>query len=165
LKKEFVDIIAQNQGIIHKICNLYANNAEDKQDLFQDIVFQLWKAFPAFRGEAKISTWMYQVALNTAITGFKKSKRRVETQSMSEHIPEIPQNTHYEELEEKLRTLYEAINLLDTIEKAIIMLYLEDNSYQEIALIIGITESNVGVKINRIKAKLKKILAKQEIWS
>lgn len=129
----------------------------DKQDLFQEILYQLWKSFPTFRGEAKVSTWMYQIALNTAITNFKKTKRRIITQDLSEQhsVADFSENA---DTEERLKELYQAINQLNSIEKAIIMLYLEENTYQEIAKIMGITENNVGVKINRIKTKLKQLL-------
>jgi RNA polymerase sigma factor (sigma-70 family) len=165
VKEEFAKLVSENQDIIHKVCNLYCNNAEDKRDLFQDVLYQLWKSYPSFRSESKFTTWMYRVALNTAITRFKKFKKTPKSEEINERIIQVP-DLKDDVLEEKLKALYSAINQLSKIERAIIMLHLEENSYQEIAQIMGITETNVGVKINRIKKKLKTILMKQEaLWN
>ena len=157
MEKEFLQIIKSNQGIIHKVTNIYCNNAEDKKDLFQEILSQLWKSFPKFKGDSKVSTWMYRIALNTSITSLRKTKRRKERFD-SEHTEiefGIEDNTVIQR-EEKL--LYKAINQLTDVEKSIVMLYLEDYSFEEIAEMIDISQNYVRVKMTRIKAKLKKIM-------
>ena len=120
---------------------------------------QLWRSFPTFRGDSKITTWMYRVALNTAISSFRKQVRKPEEESLSVSIYQIPASNRFrQEQDEQIQFMYKAIEHLSKIEKAIIMLYLEEHSYDEIAKITGITKTNVGVKINRIKGKLQKIL-------
>ncbi|MDA3880052.1 MAG: RNA polymerase sigma factor [Prolixibacteraceae bacterium] len=157
-KDAFLNIITENQGIIHKVCGIYCDTLEDREDLFQEIVAQLWRAFPSFRSESKISTWMYRVSLNTAITHFKRDKRRPDKDNMEYnnlHVPDVAYDSTYEE---NLKLLHKAIEGLTGIEKSIILLYLEDKKYEEIAEIVGITQNYVRVKMNRIKAKLKKLL-------
>ncbi len=134
---------------------MYRDAPHDQEDLFQEIVLQLWKAFPKFRAESKVSTWMYRIALNTAIATFRKN-----TLSMSQNdvLPDhIPVST-IQETSENEEKLFEAIRKLNQAERALIALFLEDYSYKEIANLAGITENNVGVKISRIKDKLKIIL-------
>jgi len=154
----FIELIGQHQGLIHKVSNMYCDREEDRHDLFQEIVLQLWRAYGNFKGESKISTWMYRIALNTAISGFRKHTRRPKTTSMDELGPAMPSYEPDREKEEKRQFLHQAISQLSEVEKAIIMLHLEDHSYQEIAEIVGITSNHVGVKISRIKNRLKKIL-------
>ncbi|MDA3818305.1 MAG: sigma-70 family RNA polymerase sigma factor [Prolixibacteraceae bacterium] len=154
----FLNIITENQGLIHKVCGIYCDTSEDREDLFQEIVAQLWRAFPTFRSESKISTWMYRVSLNTAITHFKKDKRRPDQDKLDQNrvqVPDIEYDTTYEE---NLKLLHKAIEELTGVEKSIILLYLEEKKYEEIAEIVGITQNYVRVKMNRIKAKLKKLL-------
>ena len=152
-KTEFVEIIQKNAGLIYKVAKVYSNSKEDEQDLYQDIVYQLFKSFDSFRNDAKISTWMYRIALNTAIAHLKKEKRKVE------YIP------NYEALlnkadandtlkEEQFEVLYAHIKKLDTVEKGIILLYLEGKTYDEIAIITGFTATNVGTRLGRIKQKI-----------
>ncbi|MCC5945963.1 MAG: sigma-70 family RNA polymerase sigma factor [Bernardetiaceae bacterium] len=159
----FVTEIQQHQGIIHKVCNMYCDDAEDRKDLFQEILLQLWRAFPSFRQEAKMTTWMYRVALNTAISRLRKQKRKPENTALSISELQIADTPIDTEKEEQLVQMHKAIAQLNKIEKAIMMLYLEDKSYDEIAEIIGITKNHVGVKINRIKIKLKSQLEAQNI--
>ena len=165
-EKYFSELAEQNQGIIHKVCSMYCEKESDRQDLFQDILIQWWRAFPSFKGQSKFSTWAYRVAINqrekiTAISNYRKSKRRLDFQSLDTAALQIPDyKSQSAEYEERSRMLHLAIKQLSKIEKAIIMLYLEDHSYEEISKIIGITKTNVGVKINRIKTKLKKIMVR-----
>lgn len=150
----FLAIMGLHQGIIHKICRVYRDQPEDREDLFQEITFQLWKAYPQFRGDAKISTWLYRIALNTAIVSFRKKKPMLDfVQELPDHqeINLPPDETNWEVLLKAIKTLNEG-------DRAIITLYLEDLSYQQIAEIIGISENNVGVKLNRIKEKIKKLI-------
>ena len=151
---EFVQIIKLNEGVIFKITTFYTDNKIDQQDLYQDIVYQLWKSFDSFRKEAKISTWMYRIALNTALTRIKKKKR--EGNAISIDKIKIRQTEGYDTtFEEQLRILYKHIGQLNVFEKGIILLLLEGKKYEEIAEITGISPSNVGTKISRIKQKMK----------
>jgi len=155
LEKIFVDFFRPNQRLIHKICRIYTDNTEDHQDLFQEITIQLWKSFPGFKGEAKFSTWMYRVALNTAITLFKKPQKKELKQSEVDFSTLKIEYEDYEDDEYKIKKMYLAIHQLSDIEKALIMMYLEDKSYREIGEILGITEGNARVKMNRAKNNLK----------
>lgn len=161
MQKDFIKIATENQNLIRKVCNMFSRDEDDKKDLFQDILIQLWKSYPTFRNQSKITTWMYRVALNTAITSYRRKKNRPSGESLSEEMIQIAYyDTKYERSEES-ELLYKAINKLSTIEKSIILLYLEDYSSDEIAEITGISSGNVRVKINRIKAKLKKMLERR----
>ncbi|MET3536476.1 RNA polymerase sigma factor [Chryseobacterium limigenitum] len=155
LERTFIQFLKENQRIVHKICRIYTNNEQDHEDLFQEITIQLWKSFPGFKGDAKFSTWMYRVALNTAITLFKKPKKR-DLQHAEVDISSLKiEYEIYEDDEHKLKKMYKAIYELSDIEKALIMMYLEDKSYREISEILGITEGNARVKMNRAKNNLK----------
>ncbi|MFW6259925.1 MAG: RNA polymerase sigma factor, partial [Tangfeifania sp.] len=152
----------KNQGIIHKVCNLYCDSQEDRNDLFQEIVAQLWKSYPSFRQESKVTTWMYRVALNTAITSFKKSKRRPDQNSLTYENFQLEDEGYDTETEENIKMLHAAVSQLTGVEKSIILLYLENRKYEEIAEITGITQNYVRVKMNRIKKKLKKLMVNEE---
>ncbi len=155
MEKEFVALIHDYQNIIYKICRLYRDNKEDQEDLFQEIVYQLWKSYPGFKGESKVSSWMYRIALNTAIAVYRKSKISVDYyQEFPEHL-HLPDEKSISQNEERL---FWALRGLNDSEKAVISLYLEDFNYAEIAVITGLSESNIGVRLNRIKNKLKQIL-------
>ncbi|KQC34089.1 MULTISPECIES: RNA polymerase sigma factor [Nonlabens] len=158
LEKEFVEQLETNQNIVHKICRLYTDNQDAHNDLFQEVTIQLWKAYPKFRGDSKFSTWMYRVALNTAITLYRKSKRSVQTQRYDTVEFKIEDTTEDDETMEQLTLLYGAVKQLNDIEKALVFLYLEDKNYKEIAETLGITEVNARVKMNRIKTKLTNII-------
>lgn len=154
-EKTFIEFFKPNQKLIHKICRIYTDNAEDHEDLFQEITIQLWKSFPGFKGEAKFSTWMYRVALNTAITLFRKPKKQ-DSQAVDIDVSSLKMEYEvYEDDEYKLQKMYKTIYELSDIEKALIMMYLEDKSYKEIGEILGITEGNARVKMNRAKNNLK----------
>ena len=158
-QNEFVLLIEKYQNLIHKICSLYTKSDAEHKDLFQEITIQLWKAYPKFRGESKFSTWMYRVGINTAITLYRKSKRRIQSFSFQEIAYKVPQSESYDDTEDQqLKSIYNALQALNDIDKAVIFLYLEDKSYREISDTIGITEVNARVKMNRIKSKLKKQL-------
>ena len=153
-----MDIVGANQGIIHKVCNIYCDHAEDRNDLFQEILIQLWRSFPSFRNESKFTTWMYRVALNTAITSFKKQRRQPGFSSLTGAILQIADENSPTETEEDLALLRKAVSQLSGIEKSVILLYLENKNYEEIAEITGITQNYVRVKMNRIKKKLKLLM-------
>ena len=152
-KTQFVAIIKENEGLIYKVTKLYTNSKEDAEDLYQEIVYRLWKSFDSFRNESKISTWMYRIALNTCITHLKKEKRKGNQQPVNEDLLNKAEtkDTLYEE---RTEILYAQLKLLNTIEKGIIFLYLEGKSYDEIAVITGFTSTNIGTRLNRIKQKI-----------
>ena len=158
LEHQFVTELKDNQNIVHKVCTLYTNDRDSHKDLFQEITIQLWKAYPKFRGEAKFSTWMYRVALNTAITLYRKSKRRVDTQDYESVIFKIKADEYDDTEEQQLKLMYKAVRQLGDIDKALVFMYLEDKNYTEIAETLGISEVNARVKMNRIKTKLRTIL-------
>ena len=160
-KETFIAAIKENESLIFKIASIYTNSTDDKNDLIQEIIYQLWKSYDSFNQKSKLSTWMYRVALNVAIYQLKTSKRRVLTVSLQE------QNLNYHEIdnegiEEKWKILKQQIDKLNLLDKGIILLYLENKSYDEIAEIIGITTSNVRTKLSRIKEKLKNKILKQK---
>lgn len=157
-EKAFVQQLQENQNLIHKICRLYTNNEDAHKDLFQEITIQLWKAYPKFRGEAKFTTWAYRVALNTAITLYRKKSRDVNTIEFDGKLHKVNQDEYNYEEEEHIKMLYRAVQQLNDIEKALVFMYLEDKDYAEIAETLGISEVNARVKMNRIKTRLKKIL-------
>ena len=158
LEHKFVTELETNQNIVHKVCSLYTSDKDAHNDLFQEITIQLWKAYPKFRGDSKFSTWMYRVALNTAITLYRKSKRRVTTQNYDSVIFKIKTDEYDPTEEQQLKLMYNAIRELGDIDKALVFLYLEEKDYSEISETLGITEVNARVKMNRIKNKLRTIL-------
>ena len=157
MEKEFTELLFNNQGIVFKICNLYFNNRTNKEDYQQELIIQLWKAFPSFKGESKFSTWMYRVCLNAAIDLIRKEKAQPDYVKLDGFENSLPDNLK-DESNPRKEILYREISRLSAIDKAIITLYLDEYSYKEIAEIIGISESNAGVKINRIKAIILKSL-------
>ncbi|TRZ45156.1 RNA polymerase sigma factor [Robertkochia solimangrovi] len=158
LEHSFISQLEEHQNIVHKICRIYTNDSDAHKDLFQEITIQLWKAYPKFRGDAKFSTWMYRVALNTAITLYRKSKKQPKTQDIDNVVYKVRSEPYDDTQERQLRLIYDAIKQLNDIEKALVFLYLEDKNYCEISETLGISEVNARVKMNRIKTKLKTIL-------
>jgi len=158
IRHSFVELLEKHQNIVHKVCRLYTNNYDAHNDLFQEITIQLWKAYPKFRGDSKFSTWMYRVALNTAITLYRKSKRTISTQGFDAVQFKIKADEYDDTQEQQLKLLYQAVHKLNDIEKALIFLYLEDKNYKEISKTMGISEVNARVKMNRVKNKLRAIL-------
>ena len=158
LEQEFLNHLTSNEDMVHKICNIYASSYEEKQDLKQEIIYQLWRSYPSFRGQSKFQTWMYRVALNTALY-FNKKKPLLTTDLRNIQIGE---DNSLKELEEELQKLYRAIRTLDQIDRAITFLYLEKHSYEEIGKIVGITAKNVSVRLVRIKNKLRQLILNQD---
>ncbi|MBS1563003.1 MAG: RNA polymerase sigma factor [Bacteroidetes bacterium] len=144
--------LSQYKALIFKVVRAYATTPPDRDDLFQEISIQLWHSIPSFRGDSATATWLYRVSLNTAIKWVKK-ERKHNSADMPEQVPHILQETPLAQ-NEKLEWLYDQINLLDKIDRSLILLLLDGFSYKEMASILGISESNVGVKINRIKKQL-----------
>lgn len=149
-KQEFVTLIEQNKALIYKFCYMYANETESSQDLFQEVVINLWKGYASFRGESKIETWIYRIALNTCVTFLRKSNTRPKTLPLTDDLLVYDEQTDLS----RIRELYRMINRLSAIEKAVVLLYLEERSYEEIAQIVGISKGNVAVRMSRIKEKL-----------
>lgn len=158
LEQEFLEKIEKHKGIIFKISKMYVDEKEDRDDLFQEITYQVWKAYPGFKGESEFATWLYRIALNTAIIFLKSEKKRsfIENNNLSTY--KIVQDEYDHGKEEKLKEMYRAIHQLNPIDKAFIFYYLEDFSGKQIAEQMGISEGNVRVKMNRAKNKLKDIL-------
>jgi len=158
-QKEFSKLIKDNQGLIIKVSRLYTHSAEDQEDLFQEIVLQLWKSYDSFQGNSKISTWMYRVALNTAITLFRKKTRAPQTDELQDfHSKNLTEDDG--EKQQQISLLYKVIKMLPDVERAIVMMYLDDQPYKEIAETLGITEVNARVKMNRLKRTLKELMQK-----
>jgi len=154
-KKSFSELIEKHQTIIHKITMVYENGWADREDLFQEICLQLWKSYPNFREEAKFSTWMYRVALNTAISNVRKEKKKPLFEPLRESDGITEDST---DEKEKVKLMYRAISKLNRIDKAIILLWLEEKNYEEIAAIMGTSKKNVSVKLVRIKRKLEELV-------
>ncbi len=165
IEKQFLELINQNQGILIKICKMYCSVTEMRRDLYQEIVLQLWRAFPNFKAEAKVSTWIYQIALNTAITDYRRSKKLVQKVELNEVFFEIPDHETNNDYQEQIQWLNSAISTLTDPEKAILVLYLEEKSYDEICEIVGISNGNLRVKLHRIQEKLKKLKTQTAIWN
>ncbi|UPQ75848.1 RNA polymerase sigma factor [Chryseobacterium nepalense] len=157
-EQDFLDKIEKHKGIIFKISKMYMDDKDDRDDLFQEITYQVWKAYPNFRGQSEFSTWLYRIALNTAIIFLKNEKKRSFISGGSYTEYKIAHEEFNNEKEEKLSDMYKAINQLSSIDKAFIFYYLENFSGKEIAEQMGISEGNVRVKMNRAKNKLKDIL-------
>ncbi len=158
-KEEFIHQIKENEGIIYKVARLYTNTAEDQKDVYQDIVYQLWKSYPSFKADSKISTWMYRVALNTAINNLKKEKRKGTRVSIDNFL--LNKIDHVDTvMEERITLLYAHIKKLSVVERGIILLHLEGKNYDEIAAITGFTATNIGTRLARIKNKLKSQIKK-----
>lgn len=156
---DFSKLIKDNQGLIIKVSRLYTHSLEDQEDLFQEIVLQLWKSYDSFQGNSKISTWMYRVALNTAITLFRKKTKQPQTDELQDfHGKNFVEDNG--EKEQQISLLYKVIKMLPDVERAIVMMYLDDEPYREIAETLGITEVNARVKMNRLKKTLKELMIK-----
>lgn len=159
-EQEFLNRMESHKGILYKVSKMYMDNPDDQQDLFQEIVCQLWKSYDSFRNESQFSTWMYRVAVNTAIVFLKKEKRKVDKYEIaSENIKEEEGDSYIKE--SQLEHFYKAVQKLDKIDKAIIFYQLEGFSHKEIGDNLGISEGNARVKLNRAKEKLKEIIKNQ----
>jgi len=154
-KETFLRLLEKHKGIIIKICNAYCQAKDDKEDLSQEIVYNLWKAFANYTPDHKFSTWLYRVALNVAISYYRKEKRSLQYTPYDENLIIFNDEGYNKELEGNLLLLQQFVFELKEIDKSIMLLYLDDKSYHEIAEITGISETNVATKINRIKTNLK----------
>ena len=153
LEKEFLDMIEAQKRTIYKVCYMYANDQDDLNDLFQETVLNLWKGFPNYRGDSKLTTWVYRIAMNTCITYLRHESLRPQTVPMTANV--ASQMAADEDTEARLQELYRLINRLGKLDRALILLWLEERSYQEMADILGLSKANVAVKLNRIREKLR----------
>ncbi len=154
LKQRFVEDVFNHVGILHKICRVYKKDPADRDDLFQEILYNAWRSYSSFEGRSKFSTWLYRVALNTALHQNRLDKSR----KLKTGLEMIENYSSEEPDEDNISLLYQAIEQLDPMEKSIVILYLDEQSYSEISEITGLTGNNVGVKLSRVKAKIRKIL-------
>ncbi|UOQ55196.1 RNA polymerase sigma factor [Hymenobacter cellulosivorans] len=158
VSSDFLAVVNANQGILHRMCRLYCQDTDDRQDLYQEIVLQLWRAFPRYEPTAKISTWLYRIALNVAISNLRQRTRRPAPERWGDVPPEVALPPDAGPDADDLAQLYRAIERLSDVEKAFILLYLEERTYEEMADILGITQNNVRVKMHRVQDKLRHLL-------
>ena len=162
MKQDFEDkfllLLEAHKGIIYKISHTYAVGSENRKDLFQEIILSLWKAYPSFKENSKISTWIYRVGLYTAITNFRRQTRQIKYVQLQQDFYENSINDFGDYEDADIKSLYLAITKLSKVDKAIILLLLEENSYTEISSIIGIKPTAVGMRIKRAKDKLANLL-------
>lgn len=152
-EKEFTQLIQQHSGIINKVSYFYATEQMPFDDLRQEIYINIWQALPQYRGDSKVSTWIYRVAVNSALMAIRSSRPRIKTVTFDLVLPDISSELD-DAQRENLQTLYALINRLEDIEKAIILLWLDELPYEEIARTLGLKRNTVATKIHRIKDKL-----------
>ena len=158
-RQEFIGLINENRGIIHKITMMYTSTTADKEDLYQEICLQLWRSVRNYRGESKFTTWLYRVAINTAINSIRKNKRSIHTVELDPERHYVIKDNHREQ---QTSLLLKAISRLNRIDRAIILLWLEEKKYEEISEIMGLTRSTVSVRLVRIRKKLEELLKEME---
>jgi RNA polymerase sigma factor (sigma-70 family) len=158
LQQEFLEKIESHKGMIFKVSKMYVDHQEDREDLYQEIVFQLWKSYQKFEGKSQFSTWLYRVSLNTALTFLKSEKRKPDNAFLHENLDVAEESQDDKEVQ--LQLFYKAVHELNPIEKALIFLFLEDQNHKEISENLGISEVNARVKLNRTKEKLQQIIKK-----
>jgi RNA polymerase sigma factor (sigma-70 family) len=158
-ENEFLSLIAQHKGILYKICKMYTNDPEDRNDLSQEIILQLWKSYGTFKAQSTFATWMYRVSLNVALTFLKRSSRKIDDGILfpETDLADIASGSHKED---QLEYFYKAVQELLPVEKALIFLFLEGETHHSIGQHLGISEGNARVKLNRTKEKLQLIIKK-----
>lgn len=162
-KDQFLTIIRLNKKLIFKVCNSYCKDADDRQDLVQEVIINLWKSYGKYNDKYKLSTWMYRIALNTAISHYRAGRRRREnTIPLHDSLLNIADDIYEPAIDDQIKKLYEIISHMDELNRALMILYLDNNSYKDIAEILGISESNVATKISRIKQQLKQQFEKSK---
>ncbi|WP_109831384.1 RNA polymerase sigma factor [Reichenbachiella versicolor] len=155
MDSNFQTFLDDNHRVIAKVCRIYTDCGDDFNDYYQECIVQLWRSYKGFRGESKASTWVYRVCLNVCLSQLRIRKRTVLT--TRDEIPDVCEDFDSER-EERLEMLYQAIKKLKEADRAIMLLYLDEKSYKEMAEILGLTVTNVGAKVNRVKNQLKKII-------
>jgi RNA polymerase sigma-70 factor (ECF subfamily) len=156
--EDFDAIVKEFHPIFYKISRAYTDNDADFEDLFQEMLIQVWSSYKKFRGDSKLSTWLYRVALNTALS-FQKKNRKTRNLEPLQDYPEVESDSETDQ--QKIDLLYQCIRLLEKDDRSLILLQLEGKSYEESSEILGISTSNVGVKLMRIRKKLEKLLKEQ----
>jgi RNA polymerase sigma-70 factor (ECF subfamily) len=159
-QRAFLALVNAHRAVVNRVCRAYTATPGDREELFQEIVHQLWRSYPSFRGESTPVTWVYRVALNTSITAVRRRTRRPAHVPLESTAEPVSRETGGEDA--RLALLYRAIRQLDDVERALIMCYLDDLSYKRIAEVLGISESNVGAKLNRTRAKLRDLVKRME---
>jgi len=166
MESAFKQLLDQHNRILYKIGRSYTTNQADFDDLYQEMLIQLWKAYPRFRGDSKVSTWLYRVALNTALTFTRKTNRNMWFQPIDAAAPVVDESDQLKaeatEQQQQINLMYRCINQLAKDDRAIILLHLEGKSYEEMAEIIGIGKSNLGVKLMRLKKRLAKMMGEMQ---
>ncbi len=155
MEKDFIEIIKSNERLIYKVCYIYASPELPLADLYQEIVCNLWRGYKKFRGDCQLSTWIYRIAINTCITQVRVNKKKAAKHTSVESIADVLPSQ--EDWSEEIQEIYSLIKKLKTMDKTILLLHLEGNAYGEIANITGLSPTNVGVKLMRIKEKLKQM--------
>lgn len=158
---EFLTLLDEHQNIVHKICRMYTQKESDHKDLFQEISIQLWRSYNRFEGKSKFTTWMYRVGLNTAITLYRKNKKKLNALPLDEGHTHLESESYNPQMDERLNWLYEKIDTFSSIDRALILLFLENKRYDEIAKTLGISKVNARVKMNRLKNRLKEMLKEE----
>ena len=154
LENAFILLVRQNERVIYKVCSFYVSEEFPMADLYQEVVCNLWLAYPKFRGESAFSTWIYRIALNTCISGMRKAKRRPQSIPIAELQDVLPGP---KDMSDDIKEMYRLIYQLKVLDRAIVLLWLEEKSYQEIADIAGLTVNNVATRLKRAKDKLKQM--------
>jgi RNA polymerase sigma factor (sigma-70 family) len=158
-KERFIGILRDYRGILTRIIRSYCKNSDDWKDLEQEIIIQLWRALKNYDATYKLSTWIYRIALNVAISHYRRDQKRKNDAPLEEALFHIADDPAQEMYRERRELLYDIIHKLNEFDRALIVLYLEENSYREIAEVMGMTETNVSTRLNRIKTKLKSLLS------
>lgn len=161
IKEQFLDILERNIGIIIRISRVYTKIKQDKEDLINDITLELWKSFKSFNGNSKISTWIYRVALNTSLNYNRKKRNDTLFSSINDFKTETSEWLKEQDNSEQSEILYQCIDELNELNKAIILLYLDGNSHDDISEITGISKTNVGTRIGRIKEQIRNLVIKK----
>jgi RNA polymerase sigma-70 factor (ECF subfamily) len=157
-QQEFQTVLDQHKKILYKVCNSYCRNRDDREDLAQEIVVQLWRSFGSFDERARFSTWMYRIALNVAISFYRRESTRSRyVLSDDGQLLNAIDETH--QVSDQMQALYQFIAAQDPLDKALVLLYLDGNSYLEIADVLGISETNVATKISRVKQRMRQELS------
>jgi RNA polymerase sigma-70 factor (ECF subfamily) len=154
----YTSSILPYSGIIIKICRAYTDTQEDFEDYYQEVCLQIWRSKDRFRGDSKWSTWIYRLSLNICLTLIKKKKKKRQHHASNHELTAEATEDNHAFSDESLNLLYDAIRKLTEVDRAVILLYLEEKPNKEIAKIIGTTPNNIGVRVNRIKERLKKLL-------
>lgn len=152
-QQRFLDIVRENEGLIYKVCYMYAENDEHLKDLYQEVIANIWQGLDSYRGQSKVSTWIYRIAINTCVSYLRRNSRYGRSEAIDDVRALSIVDEGYEHAQQ-LKAMYEMIGLLGKLDKAIIMLWLDEYSYDEISAMTGISRNNVASRLHRIKQRL-----------